>query len=378
MPLPAAVPVKLTGAERKTLKKRTRGAKPCGRDRVRAQIVLLAAWPLPNAVIARRLGLGEDTVRKWRGRFAARGLGGLDDLSRSGRPRQITAAERAAICALACQLPAATGVPLARWSGPELATEVTAAGLVRQVSPSSVLRILAEHPIKPWQHQSWIYPREEDFEAKAKVVRDLSQGYYHGEPLGPGDRVVPVDAKPSIKARKRCHRTIPAGQGKPARVEHEYQCNGALALLAVLDVHTGEVFASTPATTGIAPFMALMDQVMTRQPYNNAGRRRTHPSSLPSRDIRASSSAAGAAWPSPAGRSGPAASPRSAAGRPPHRRDGPPRPAGPRRTGPAGRPCPRTSPPRRRAIRTPRPTSLCCGWSYQARSGPPGPATYRA
>src|SRR5258707_1500582 len=192
MPLPAAVPVKLTAAERKTLKKRTRGAKTCWRDRVRAQIVLLAAWPLPNAVIARRLGLGEDTVRKWRGRFAARGLGGLDDLSGSGRPRQITAAERAAICALACQLPAATGVPLARWSGPELATEVTAAGLVRQVSPSPVLRILAEHPIKPWQHQSWIYPRDEDFEAKAKVVLDLYQGYYHGEPLGPGDRVLSV------------------------------------------------------------------------------------------------------------------------------------------------------------------------------------------
>src|SRR5258708_29210126 len=95
MPLPAAVPVKLTAAERKTLKKRTRGAKTCWRDRVRAQIVLLAAWPLPNAVIARRLGLGEDTVRKWRGRFAAPRLGGLGDLARSRPPRQITAAERA-------------------------------------------------------------------------------------------------------------------------------------------------------------------------------------------------------------------------------------------------------------------------------------------
>src|SRR5258708_28215372 len=86
MPLPAAVPVKLTAAERKTLKKRTRGAKTCWRDRVRAQIVLLAAWPLPNAVIARRLGLGEDTVRKWRGRVSAPGLGGLDDLSPARPP----------------------------------------------------------------------------------------------------------------------------------------------------------------------------------------------------------------------------------------------------------------------------------------------------
>src|SRR5258707_7272772 len=107
MPLPAAVPVKLTAAERKTLKKRTRGAKTCWRDRVRAQIVLLAAWPLPNAVIARRLGLGEDTVRKWRGPVAAPGPGGLDGLFPSRRPPPITAAQPGAICALGRQLPAA-------------------------------------------------------------------------------------------------------------------------------------------------------------------------------------------------------------------------------------------------------------------------------
>src|SRR5258707_7070913 len=104
MPLPAAVPVKLTAAERKTLKKRTRGAKTCWRDRVRAQIVLLAAWPLPNAVIARRLGLGEDTVRKWRGRVAAPGPGGVGELSRSRPPRPMTPGPPAAVCAPGCPL----------------------------------------------------------------------------------------------------------------------------------------------------------------------------------------------------------------------------------------------------------------------------------
>ena len=57
------------------------------------------------------------------------------------------------------------------------------------------------------------------------------------------------DAKPSIQARGRCHPTAPAAPGKPVRVEHEYVRHGALALLAALDVHTGKVFASTPATT---------------------------------------------------------------------------------------------------------------------------------
>jgi len=82
-----------------------------------------------------------------------------------------------------------------------------------------------------------------------------------------------VDAKPSIQARGRRHPASPPGPGQPMRVEHEYQRNGALALLAALDVHTGTVpAAATPATTGIAPFMALMGQVMSQEPYASASR----------------------------------------------------------------------------------------------------------
>lgn len=273
MPALRAAPVLLTASERKTLKKRSRGAKTAHRDRQRAQIVLLAAGGWPTAAIARRLHLTQDTVRKWRVRFAARRLAGLDDLPRSGRPRRITAAERAAICALACQLPAATGVPLSRWTGPELAAEIASRGLTGPVSASSVLRILAEHPIKPWQYQSWIYPRDPDFAAKAAVILDLYQGYYQGKRLRPGDRIISVDAKPSIQARARRHPTAPPAPGQPMRVEHEYHRKGALALLAALDVHTGTVPATaTPKTTGIIPFMGLMRQVMTQEPYASAPR----------------------------------------------------------------------------------------------------------
>ncbi len=104
------------------------------------------------------------------------------------------------------------------------------------------------------------------------MVLDLYQGRYEGEPLRPGDRILSVDAKPSIQARGRCHPTLPAAPGRPARVEHEYERNGALALLAALDVHTGKVFASTPKTTGIAPFMELMAQVMSQPEYAGAPR----------------------------------------------------------------------------------------------------------
>jgi len=177
------------------------------------------------------------------------------------------------VVALACQLPAETGVPLSRWTGPELRRELEGRGLVSTPVPdSSVLRILAENPVKPWRYQSWITPRDPAFEAKAAVILDLYQGLYQGEPLRPGDRVLSVDAKPSIQARGRVCPVRPAGPGRAGRVEHEYVRNGALALLACLDVHQGTVSASTPRTAGIVPFMDLMGQVMARPEYTDAPR----------------------------------------------------------------------------------------------------------
>ena len=107
MPQYRAVLVVLSAGERKTLKKRARGTKTAHRGWLRAQVVLAAARGRASARIAADLHISVDTVRKWRGRFAARGLDGLTDLPRCGRPRRISALERAAVCALACQLPAA-------------------------------------------------------------------------------------------------------------------------------------------------------------------------------------------------------------------------------------------------------------------------------
>jgi transposase len=270
---PAAVPVVLSASERGKLKERVRGATTPWRDRQRAQIVLAAARNRSNARIACDLRCDEGTVRKWRGRFAELGLSGLEDRPRSGRPRVIGEADRAAIVALACQLPAETGVPLSRWTGPELRREIEERGLASvAVSESSVLRILAENPVKPWRFQSWITPRDPRFEEKAGVILGLYQGFYQGEPLRPGDRVLSVDAKPSIQARGRLRPVVPPAPGRVMRVEHEYERNGALALLACYDVHEGTVTASTPKTTGIVPFMDLMAKMFEKPQYRDAPR----------------------------------------------------------------------------------------------------------
>ena len=56
------------------------------------------------------------------------------------------------------------------------------------------------------------------------------------------------------------------------RVEHEYDRGGALAYLAVYDVHQARLFGRSEATTGIEPFGRLVEQVMTAEPYASARR----------------------------------------------------------------------------------------------------------
>ncbi len=173
MPLPHACPVRLTASQWHRLKKIAGGHKSAHRDRLRAQIVLDAAADYANAAIARRRRVGVDTVRKWRGRFAAEGPAGLIDRKRSGRPPRFTAMQRAQVTAMACERPATSGVPLSRWSSAELADEAVAAGVVDTICPCTVRRWLRGDALKPWQYRSWIAPRAPDFAVKAARVLDL-------------------------------------------------------------------------------------------------------------------------------------------------------------------------------------------------------------
>jgi len=56
------------------------------------------------------------------------------------------------------------------------------------------------------------------------------------------------------------------------RVNHEDERGGALAYLAAYDVHQAQVFGRCAPSTGIVPFMALVEQVMTTEPYASAKR----------------------------------------------------------------------------------------------------------
>jgi hypothetical protein len=82
----------------------------------RAQIVQHAAEGLSAPGIAAKLGLCGATVRFWLKRFNERGLPGLEEDMRSGRPPTYTAEERSAVIAAALSRPAELGLPFASWT----------------------------------------------------------------------------------------------------------------------------------------------------------------------------------------------------------------------------------------------------------------------
>ncbi|MFJ8577152.1 IS630 family transposase [Micromonospora sp. NPDC093277] len=272
MPPSSPYPITLDANERVALQRLARRPTASYRMVVRARIVLAAAGGASNTAIAADQRVHVDTVRKWRVRFWQRRLDGLTDVPRPGRPRRFTDVQTAQVKALACELPADRGVPLSRWSAADLADEAVAAGVVDDISASTVTRWLAADAIKPWRHRSWIFPRDPHFTAKASTVLDLYARIWDGRPLNDGDFVISADEKTSIQARCRCHPTLPPGQTRLMRVEHEYERGGALAYLAALDVANGKVLGRCDASTGITPFARLVKQVMTSEPYASADR----------------------------------------------------------------------------------------------------------
>lgn len=273
MGLPSPDVVVLTDAQREELTRLVRAGRSAQRLVARARIVLLAAAGGSNSAIAAAVASCVDTVRKWRHRWAASpGTASLGDAKRSGRPPRFTPVQVAQVKALACTPPDQAAVPIARWSCPELARQAVTGGICPIISPATVRRWLSEDAIKPWQYQSWIFIRDPDFAAKASRVLDLYARTWDGEPLGDDEYVISSDEKTSIQARCRCHPSLPPGKARMMRVNHDYHRRGAVAYLAAYDVHRADVFARCEDTTGILPFTALVEQVMTQEPYASAKR----------------------------------------------------------------------------------------------------------
>ena len=167
--------------------------------------------------------------------------------------------------ALACELPHRLGLPLSRLCVEEIRQHVIAQGLVAEISGATLWRWLSSDALRPWQHRSWIFPRDPNFAAKDGPILDLYHRVWDGAPLGSDDFVISADEKTSIQARRPKQPTLPPAPNRPTRVEHEYFRGGAWVYLAAWDVHRAKLFGRCELENGIAPQDRFVSEVMSQE-----------------------------------------------------------------------------------------------------------------
>jgi len=191
----------------------------------RAEIVLLAADGWANQDIGQALGVGRETVGKWRRRFLERGLNGLYDKVRPGAPRTVEDEHVAEVLqkTLNSKPPEQT-----HWSVRLMANETG-------VSAATVHRIWRAFGLQPHRQDYFKLSTDPFFIEK---LRDVV-GLY----LNPPDHAVVlcVDEKSQIQALERSQPMLPLGLGYVEGVTHDYKRHGTTTLFAALDIATGEV-----------------------------------------------------------------------------------------------------------------------------------------
>ena len=164
----------------------------------RARAMWLLAAGHSFAAAARQGALRERHVRTWARRFVAQGSQGLCDTKRPGRRPVFPSALAWHVVKLACERPDVVGRSLAQWDRVERARQLVHDGVVDQMSPQTVQRILAHHKLKPWRHHVWLSPTVPRDAACAAQVQELVPLYTR--PLGVWERRLCVDEKTSAHA----------------------------------------------------------------------------------------------------------------------------------------------------------------------------------
>jgi transposase len=238
---------------------------------LRAKVVLYAAAGANNTEIARRLDTTSDTAGKWRRRWIeaeprlstveVEGLNEkelaawvevvLSDAPRSGTPDTFAPEQLVQVVAVACEDPRESDREITHWTRRELAEEVIQREIVDTISPRHVGRILDEADLQPHLSRHWLNnERHKDpaaFDAEVKTVCDL----YVAAPTlyQQGSHLVSLDEKTSIQALERKHPTRPMRLGQVELREFEYIRHGTLALIANLEVATGQVLTPSLGPT---------------------------------------------------------------------------------------------------------------------------------
>ena len=194
----------------------------------RARIVLMAAEGATNGAIAKKVGLSQQSVCKWRKRYAQDGLSGLHDELRPGRPRSVSDDKVSAL------------IHKTLHSKPKGATQWSTRSMAKEnmVSRATVHRIWKAFGLQPHRQKFFNLSPDPFFVEK---VRDIV-GLY----LNPPDKamVLCVDEKSQIQALDRTQPLLPMGLGYVEGVTHNYIRHGTTTLFAALDIATGQVLSS--------------------------------------------------------------------------------------------------------------------------------------
>lgn len=231
----------------KTLERRANSQTEPYKAVFRAKIILGCLEGQGVMAVSRAVNTRPNTVIKWRNRFAAKGLQGLEDDPRPGAPPQLPADLREQILR-ALEEPAPAGQAV--WDGKALAQRLG-------VSSHAVWRVLRQEGICLQRQRSWCVSTDPEFAAKAADI----VGLYLAPPTNAF--VICVDEKPSIQALERATGYVETKSGKIVRgCKSTYKRHGTLNLFAALQVATGHIHSATTATKTRADFLAFMDQIV--------------------------------------------------------------------------------------------------------------------
>jgi transposase len=221
------------------------------------RILVLPADGVANTQIAERVDVSRPTVIACRRRYARRGLDGLPDRPRPGRPQTVRPARWAEILQLTLN-PPPPRLGITHWSTRLLAR-------VLGVSRDTVARIWREYGIKPWRAETFKFSTDPQLVAK---VHDVVGLYLH-----PPERAVVlcVDEKSQIQALERTQPVRPVWPDRPEQRTHDYIRHGTTTLFAALEVATGHVIDQCALRHRHQEFLAFLKQVARSYP-----RRRLH------------------------------------------------------------------------------------------------------
>jgi transposase len=213
---------------------------------LRAKIVLLLAAGRSYAAVAEKLDTSTPTVGKWKRRFLAQGLDGLETERPGQPPRKLTPRLRARILNATRRKPRDGST---HWSCRKLAKQLG-------VSKDLVHRVWREADLRPHRFERYMASNDPDFERKAADII----GLYLRPPRHAA--VFCVDEKTAIQALDRRDRVLPLSPGRAERHGFEYKRNGTLSLYAALNTKTGKVRGKTAARHTSEEFVEFLEQVV--------------------------------------------------------------------------------------------------------------------